>query len=256
MANLAGVGALRKSCFIAKGTSQMTHESMQAAPDILLQQWIVLAGLTSQSIKAISIRTDQSEIGFEYADGLDNLCLEPLGEGVIHLAEDFLTVFTSQGRMGETDVLTVTPEMFIQTSTKSCLEVDLEIHRQADLPGALIDDGDMIVSSSKYIGEHFLSSPIEEADMFFREPVSVTIHTTGVSPTPLEYAGSFNFADLGEQNIVLIEPYLAEEDDLDEGHLVCDIHKGHGGLRCITITRDTLTEDGPVRRIVYNDLQL
>ena len=122
--------------------------------------------------------------------------------------------------------------------------------------GVIVDDGEALSILSETVAPQIFHIPAEKQRYYSGDSITVTVHDVDTSPVNLTYAGSFEISETDISDWCSPELLEREDDDIDEGRLVCDLHEGKDGLRSITITKNANTVDGPVRRVVYNDLHI
>lgn len=221
----------------------------------LLDTWDTVRSEILESCGTVSVRitTDGehsvADVSGPYGQDID------LRPGDTDLLQEFAAAVQADVSHIDADTITMSSECVIQSATPNATEFDLAIQRRLDACGEIKETEDDF-SLTNPGG----NTPIDQSSfgdsLPGRTPVEVGVYDQKTSKRiPLQYVGSCVLEDpdvilkLGLQDMFEAAP---EEVSIQ---LVCDAHNTPDGVQSQTITRDAHTEDGPMRRIVYSNIQ-
>jgi len=217
----------------------------------ILELWRKLAASLDPENGQLSIRSDSTpEQSFALAQGLEYPSMKLNQAKELH---EILKISTDHGFFRGVDAISMMRNCIIGTTTANCVERDKEIHRETGHFGDLLEvcrTTGYLENQTVEIDDYFRHHPSQTYD---REPVDVIVHAPQTTLVRFEYEYSFTF---DPATLPAIFSLAGKPDEDSEGPqtLVCDLHRGANGERSITITRNEMTPEGEMRRIIFSRL--
>jgi hypothetical protein len=221
----------------------------------LLMAWDTIQSKILENCGPVSVRIATGEthsvtdVSGPYGQDVD------LNRGDIELLQEFASVVQAEVPHLDADTITISSECIIQSATPNATEFDLAIQRRLDACGEIKETEDDF-SLTDPGGDWPVERPSVDLHLFERTPVEVGLYDQKSSKRiPLQYVGSCVLEDFKTIKKLGLQDVLEAAPDENSIQLICDIHETPDGARSQTITRDAKTEDGPMRRIIYSNIQ-